>query len=37
MGRGGILVESKPFDQRVMDSNPALAGTLGKSKLPVAL
>ena len=27
MGRGGALVESKPFDRRVVVSNPALAAT----------
>ena len=28
-GRCGALVESKPFDQRIVGSNPALAATLG--------
>ena len=27
MGRGGTLVESKPFDRRVVGLNPALAAT----------
>ena len=27
VGRGGALVESMPFDPRVMGSNPALAAT----------
>ena len=42
-GRGGALVESKPFDRRVVGSNPALAATysdLGlvrNSQLAVAL
>ena len=27
MGRDGALVESKPFDRRVVGSNPALAAT----------
>ena len=41
--RGGALVESKPFDRRVVGSNPALAATytdLGlvrNSQLAVAL
>ena len=30
VGRGGSLVESKPFDRRVVSSNPALA-LLGNS------
>ena len=25
VGRGGALIESKPLDRRVVDSNPALA------------
>ena len=29
MQRGCALVESKPFDRRVMGLNPALAATLG--------
>ena len=27
VGRGGAFVESKPFDRRVVGSNPALAAT----------
>ena len=27
LGHGGTLVESKPFDRRVVGSNPALAAT----------
>ena len=41
VGRGGALVESMPFDRRVVGSNPALAETFGpwqvlRSRLPIA-
>jgi len=29
LGRGGALVDSKPFDRRIMGLNPALAATWG--------
>ena len=29
VGRGGALVETTTFNRRVVDSNPALAATLG--------
>src|SRR6218665_210299 len=34
VGRGGALVESIPFDRRVVGWNPALAATLGPSASP---
>ena len=42
VGRGGALVEKKPFDRRVVGSNPALAahrdiGQVLNLQLPVAL
>src|SRR6218665_1292777 len=34
VGHGGTLVESMPFDRRVVGSNPALAATLGPLASP---